>query len=683
MASRIVSVCMCTFLFLSLYAQRQWADSPENMLKNDRLNRDIVLKNTNTINTGALEFSPVLYQNGLVYVSSRYKSGEVDEKIGETFFELFYSEMDRNGMPTKPENFSVEINSQVHEGPVSFNKAGDLMYFTRSNLENGLTKSDSKGRVGLKIYEAQKGYFDWENVRALAFNSDEYSCVHPSLSADGKRLYFASNMPGGYGGMDLYVVQKLGSAWSKPINLGPEINTDRNEVFPFIHESNMLFFSSNGHRGVGGLDIFMIDLGKRKWGSLINLGRPFNSPEDDLGLILDDSGHIGYFASNRGGGFGKDDIYMFEAPDGIKGITLPNELNATIVVYDASTSKRSTEAAIRVFERSKDGFVGNEDLYNLELLPSDEDNGELIMKMVRKKESELGEPKIFTDGEGEANTRLAVGKEFLILVSKPGYTTSEVVYSTKNMTGGTIIEVALEPSNCLTLNGIVSSSNFERRVSNALVRIVNECSGREERIRTNFFGEFETCLQLGCEFSIIADKEGYSQGVSKVSTVRIRGSRSVTAEVSLTPIMGAEIKEPLQEGTVILLENIYYDFNKSAIRSGAARDLEALVKLMELYPSMEVELGAHTDSRGTQEYNLQLSLKRAESAKRFLVRKGISPNRIKSSGYGEKMIRNHCTDGINCREEEHQYNRRTEVTITRFDESMKSELLGTDERKNR
>lgn len=676
MASKIVSVCICSILVLSLSAQRKWAGSPED-LSNDRPNRSIVLRNTNSINTEALEFSPVLYQNGLVYVSSRYKSGEVDEKIGETFFELFYSEMDRNGMPTKPENFSVEINSQLHEGPVSFNKAGDLMYFTRSNLENGLTKSDSKGRVGLKIYEAERGYFDWENVRALSFNSDEYSCVHPSLSADGKRLYFASDMPGGYGGMDLYVVQKLGSHWSKPINLGPEINTDRNEVFPFIHESNMLFFSSNGHRGLGGLDIFMIDLGQRKWGNLINLGRPFNSPNDDLGLILDESGHIGYFASNRNGGFGKDDIYMFEAPDGIKGITLPNDVQATIVVYDASTSKRSTEAAIRIFERFKDGFVGNEDLYNVELMPSDGDSGEMVMKMTRKKEEELGAPKLFTDSDGEATTRLTVGKEFLILVSKPGYKTTETVYSTDNTAGGAIIEIALEPSNCLNLNGIVSSSNFERRVANAVVRVVNECDGKEELIRTNFFGEFETCLQLGCEFTIIAEKDGYSEGISKVSTVRIRGSRSITAEVNLTPIMGAEIKEPLKEGTVILLENIFYDFNKSAIRSGAARDLEALVKLMQIYPSMEVELGAHTDSRGTTEYNHKLSLKRAESAKRFLVRKGISPQRIKSIGYGETRIRNHCKDGVDCREEEHQFNRRTEVTITRFDETMKSELSGT------
>jgi outer membrane protein OmpA-like peptidoglycan-associated protein len=676
MANKTVSACLCLFLCLNLFGQRKSRDNSESLFNNNRLNRDIVIKNTSNINSEALEFSPVLYQNGMVYVSSRFKHGAIDESIGETFFELYYAEMDRNGMPGKPETFSVEINSQVHEGPVSFNKDGDRMYFTRSNLDNGLTKSDSKGKVGLKIYEAQKGYFDWENVRALSFNSDEYSCVHPSLSADGKRLYFASNMPGGYGCMDLYVVQKLGGAWSKPINLGPEINTDKNEVFPFIHDSNVLFFSSDGHRGIGGLDLFMIDLSQRKWGNIINLGRPFNSPNDDLGLVLDENGTIGYFASDREGGFGKDDVYMFEAPDGIQGISLPTEMNTNIVVYDASTSKRSSDAAIRIFERSKDGLIDNEDLYNVELLPSEDGSGELVMKMVRKKEDELGEAKIFTDSEGEANTRLVAGKDFLVLVSKPGYKTTEIVYSTKNSISNDIIEVALEPSNCLNLNGIVVSENFSRRVANALIRVVNECNGAEELIRTNFFGEFETCLQIGCDFTVIAEKEGYSKGNTKVSTVKIRGSRSISAEIALTPIMGAEIKEPLQEGTIILLENIYYDFNKSAIRSGAARDLEALVKLMDIYPTMEVELGAHTDSRGTEEYNLKLSLKRAESAKRFLVRKGISPNRIKSFGYGEAKLRNYCDDGVECTEEEHQYNRRTEVRITRFDEQMKSELIG-------
>jgi hypothetical protein len=202
----------------------------------------VIIKNAETVNSPYLEFSPVFYQNGIVYVTSRQKGGAVDEKIGETFFELYYSELDGNRNPIKAQDFSINVNSQVHEGPVSFNRKGDVLYFTRNNMKNGVRKADSKGVTRLKIYEAQKGEFDWENVTELPFNSDEYSTCHPALSADGRRLYFTSDMPGGYGGFDLYFVERRGDDWSRPINLGGSINTDKNEVFPFMHESGVLFF---------------------------------------------------------------------------------------------------------------------------------------------------------------------------------------------------------------------------------------------------------------------------------------------------------------------------------------------------------------------------------------------------------------------------------------------------------
>lgn len=630
-------------------------------------NRNILIRNTASINSEGLEFSPVLYQNGLVYVS-RHNSGPVDEKTGERFFELFYAELSPNGMPFKSQAFSTEINSHRHEGPVAFNRRGDKIFFTRSNLKKGLTKADSKGRVRLKIYEAEKGYFDWENVREMTFNNNEYSCMHPALSADGTKLYFSSDMPGGFGGMDLYVVKNFNGKWSDPINLGPEVNTNKNEVFPFSHESGMLFFASNGHQGIGGLDLFMIDLSKRKWGNVISLGMPFNSPEDDLGLVLTTDGTRGYFSSNRKGGIGEDDIYMFEAPEGIKGIELQEKISALLNVYDANTSRRLAGAAIRIFEKSSDGLINNEELYNLELLPTSANSEEMTLKLIRKKEEELGKPDFFTNRSGEVSMSLVGEKEYLILVSKAGYTTQEVPYSTKEVTKIRPIEVALEPSNCLNLQGLVLTELIKQKIPNAIIRVINECDGSEQVLRSNIYGEFEFCLPIGCDFTINGEKAGFDPGSTEVSTVKIRGSRSITAEVILRPNSKAAIKEPIRKGTVIVLENIYYDFNKSAIRAGEARDLEALAKLMKLYPSMEIELGAHTDARGTEGYNLNLSLKRAESAKRFLMRKGIAGNRIKSFGYGEAFPRNKCADGTDCTEEEHQYNRRTEVKIARIDE---------------
>ena len=636
-------------------------------------NRTITLQNAASINTGALEFSPMFYQNGLVYVSSRQKNGPVDDKIGETFFKLFYAEFDPNGKPVRPQPLSAEINSQVHEGPVSFSRKGDQIYFTRNNQKQGMSKADSKGKVQMKIYMADKGKFDWENVRELPFNSAEYSCMHPALSADGKKLFFASNMPGGYGGMDLYVAERRGQAWMPPINLGPDINTDKNEVFPFIHESGTLFFASDGHEGYGGLDLFMIDLSRPDWSGVINLGPPFNSTEDDLGLILHSSGRHGFFTSNREGGSGKDDIYQFEAPQGIQGIEAPDPVQVPITVMDARSGRALGSASIRVFTRSGDGYLDDKELYDVELRPSVSLTQNFELRMVRKKESDLGVPRQVSGTDGTALLELEADREYLILVSKTGYGSREITYSTLERKGlERPLEFALEPLNCLTLNGLVISEGFERRVANAAIRLINECSGMEEVVRANVNGVFEACLEKGCDYLVTAEKDGFYSGSSRVTTVRMRGARSVELELRLTPRSEDAVREPIREGSVIILENIYYDFNKSVIRSGEARDLEALAKLMKIYPSMEVELIAHTDCRGDEAYNLGLSLRRAESAKEFLVQSGVAANRIKAIGFGESYPRNdcNCDRGNNCSEEEHQYNRRTEVKVIRIDEAV-------------
>jgi len=169
----------------------------------------VQLRNTANINTTNLEFSPTFYQNGIVFASSRI-AGKKDKKIDETFFELFYSETDGNGEPLKSRPFSLQVNSFLHEGPVTFSRTGDKIFFTRNNIKKGLQKADSKGVTRLKIYEAQKGIYDWENIEELPFNNDDFSCAHPTLSTDGNKLYFSSDRPGGHGGMDIWMVEKNG-----------------------------------------------------------------------------------------------------------------------------------------------------------------------------------------------------------------------------------------------------------------------------------------------------------------------------------------------------------------------------------------------------------------------------------------------------------------------------------------
>ena len=381
-------------------------------------------------------------------------------------------------------------------------------------------------------------------------------------------------------------------------------------------------------------------------------------------------GTQGYFTSNREGGFGEDDIYYFDAPDGIEGVDAPKPLDSRILVFDAVTKEPISLAAIRIFERAADGFIEGDDLYDLQLLPSEDNNGELTMKLIRKRNEDLGEPNLKTNTDGEAITQLKTERRYIILASKEGYVSNEVSISTIDETEPQVIRIELDPSKCITLTGVALDSRVNTRIPNALVQITSSCDGSQESVRTNVQGEFEFCLAIGCQYTVTGNKEGYADGTTSVSTEKIRGLRSLTAELLMTPFTNEIVSEPLRAGTIIVLENIYYDFGKSAIRAGAARELDALIELMRQYPSMKIEMAAHTDSRGSSRYNQDLSVRRAVSAKNYLVNRGISSDRITTVGYGESRPRNRCSDGVQCTEEEHQCNRRTEVKITSINEGV-------------
>lgn len=622
----------------------------------------VQLRNTANINTSNLEFSPTFYQNGIVFASSRI-AGKKDKKIDETFFELFYSETDGNGEPLKARAFSLQVNSFLHEGPVTFNRTGDKIFFTRNNIKKGLQKADSKGVTRLKIYEAQKGIYDWEDIEELPFNSDEFSCAHPTLSADGNKLYFSSDRPGGLGGMDVWMVEKTDDFWGQPINMGDKINTEGHDVFPFMHTSGNLFFASNGHGGKGGLDLFMANVMIEDT-DVKNLGTPFNSESDDLGLILSPDGESGYFASNREGGVGKDDIYYFDAVDGIMGATTAELLTSTITIYDLKKSSLIEGAEIRVFEKSNEGFLsGDNNLYQAILLPAKEGSSEFIFKLIRKDVGSLGEADQVSDEKGEATYGFMGENEYLIVVTKEGYTAKETTYSTIGNESISNIRISLEKPTCATVSGIVRNKVTNQLLPNTIVKFWNGCTGEEEEIFSNDQAEYEYCAKPGCDYMIKGMKENYSGDFVKLPAAELT-SANLRKDVLLTPTSDGP---SIGAGTVIVLENIYYDFNKSAIRTGAARELDELVVMMQTYSSMMIELSSHTDSRGGGDYNLKLSQARAESAKQFLRSKGINGNRVRAVGYGESQPRNKCIDGVNCTEEDHQYNRRTEVKVTSID----------------
>ncbi len=257
------------------------------------------------------DFCPVFYDsNKVIFVSSRESHLTVKRNWnwnGLPFLDLYVATINNLNEFINITPFSDELNGKYHDGPVSFNSDQNLMVFTRNNY---FDKSED-GVHKLKLYYKTKSNEIWSNEQEFLFDDNEYSVGHSSISADGNLIYFASDMPGGFGGVDLYVIEKINdSIWSKPKNLGDVINTEGNEMFPYIHASGRFFFSSDGHFGLGGLDIFEISFKNNP--KLRNLGFPINSSRDDFGISLSEPLSKGYISSNRSGGKGDDDIYFIQ-----------------------------------------------------------------------------------------------------------------------------------------------------------------------------------------------------------------------------------------------------------------------------------------------------------------------------------------------------------------------------------
>lgn len=271
------------------------------------------------------DFSPFYYRDGIVFVSER----KVDKYVKRSsswsdkpFLKLFFVQMLSSNIDNpnaascdfiygKPSLFSPQLGTRFHEASAVFSSDETEVFFTRSTTNEELGAGTSSV-YRLQLYQSERVGGAWSKPQSLSFNSRTYSCAHPALSKDGRYLFFSADIPGGYGGMDLYVVERVGKRWGQPINLGDQINTEGNEVFPTIDPSGRLYFSSDGQIGLGGLDIYYTEkLGKELWSTPENLGYPINTIADDFGMVFDIDGTCGYFSSNRAGGAGGDDIYTF------------------------------------------------------------------------------------------------------------------------------------------------------------------------------------------------------------------------------------------------------------------------------------------------------------------------------------------------------------------------------------
>lgn len=312
------------------------------------------LKKTD-INSEYMDYGVSYFGNKIVFTSSRTEGAiysKVHDWTNQNYTDLYVSTLDENNKIGTPENFSKNINTKYNESSPVFTKDGKTMYFTRNNYLKKKGKDDDK-TTWIKIYKATFSDNEWGNIIELPFNNDNYSVGHPSLSTDEKILYFSSDMPGGYGGADIYKVSINGNnSYGNPENLGPIINTEGRESFPFISHDNILYFASDGHLGLGGLDVFESKIINNKFTKPENLAKPINSPKDDFSFIVNNN-NSGFLSSNRDGGIGFDDIYTF---------TVCNQ-KITGVITDLDTKELLPNSKVTLFD---------EDMNQLQETTSDE-----------------------------------------------------------------------------------------------------------------------------------------------------------------------------------------------------------------------------------------------------------------------------------------------------------------------
>jgi len=306
------------------FNQKSSADLRGQIFKDKQNYMDVIKANSGRykiedagINSPYSDYGSAFLGNKLVFTSSRDTGSFAQKKhkwTNQYFTNMYSAEITPDGALSAPEKFAKNINSKFHEATPVFSKDGKTVYFTRNNFNDGKKGKDANKITLLKIYKASlKDSTRWSDVTEVSFNSDAYSTAHPSLSADGKTMYFASDMPGGHGQSDIWKVAiSDDGSFGTPVNLGTSINTEGKETFPTITDENELYFATDGHPGLGGLDIFMAKVSADgSLGTVQNIGEPANSPQDDFAYLIDTKTRKGFLSSNRTGGQGYDDIYKF------------------------------------------------------------------------------------------------------------------------------------------------------------------------------------------------------------------------------------------------------------------------------------------------------------------------------------------------------------------------------------
>ncbi len=619
----------------------------------------VQVKNEQAVNTAGLEFSPTFYEDGIVFISTNNAGLKkvTDTQLKLPAMSILRSRRNAEGALQTPEPFAKELSSQFHEGPVCFDRTAETVYFSRSNLVNGKVKTDKDGLQRMRIYTSKKTGASWTDPTPLPFNTNEFDDCHPAISIDGDKLFFASNRPGGLGGMDLYVAYRVGESWSEPVNLGPNVNTTGNEVFPFVHADNTLYYASSaGPEGKGGFDLyFTLPTGSNEWTKPVNLGAPFNTSGDDFGLIVDLDKINGYYSTNGAGGAGSDEIQSFYVENGnldqyLRQQNVELEKYALkVVVVDKRSGAPIEDATIRILSTEGGNVIGRDESGNLITITSV--NGQDVMKSLPPDKGVEG----ISDYTGNFDTELPEGN-YAVTASKDGYQTKQATVTVSKPRRMVKIELDKGPvAGKARWNASLFNYATNAPLSGAMVVLTDQATGKKDTVWADANGLVDYYVSPNKKYKADIYQGGRIVGSADLDTQGWSTSgESISQNLSVAPIM---------PGTAIQLPNIYYNFNDATLRPDARKDLNMVIALMKQQPSLTVELASHTDSRGSSQYNQELSQRRANGVVGYLTAQGVDAKRLRPVGYGESEPRNRCTDGTNCTEIDHARNRRTEVRI--------------------
>lgn len=570
-------------------------------------------------------------QTEMYFVSARRKRVMVQNEWAwnsARFLDIFKANV-KDGNKVESVKKVKKVNTRFHEGPLAFSPENKKVYFTRNNITSGKNRKDGKRIQNLKLYVAEineKG--KWVKEKEFPYNSKDYSIGHPTISADGKTMYLSSDKPGGFGGADIYKVAiNADGTFGEMINLGVKINTEGQEMFPFIDSEGRLFFATDGMPGLGGLDVFVALMKDNNITKVANLGTPVNTKNDDFAFTMSKDFKYGFLSSNREGGNGGDDIYSvqlvrpFVFSISIQGTAKDKKGN--IVPFAKIDLKDDKGNVIASKNADENGFYAFEAEYD-------------------KNYALLGTKEKYFDGTNKTST----------------FTKEEVITA----------DVILEKDPGISIYALVTDKKTGLPLEGVKINFADNFTGKAINITTPETGDFKRALpdkkinDRG-SYNLVLQKEGY---FTKTITYNQLFDREGQYDVHGVLDLGLEPEvKDLRE--LVQINPINFDLNKYNIRPDAAKELDKVVEVMNRYPNMVVELGSHTDCRATIAYNLKLSDNRAKASAEYIKKRITNPERIYGKGYGESRLLNDCACEGNvksdCSEEEHEKNRRTEFKV--------------------